>query len=98
MRKLEIGECEWGRGLRGGGGNVIWDVGFLIFPRGCGTHLRVDWGRDCSRKAPTRAPTQVGVDAGQVRGMAESLVRYGESGLRGVTKPITGLVANIADR
>ncbi len=45
---------------------------------------------------------ECGVDpdksAGQVRGRAEGLVRCGESGLRGVTKPTTGLVANIADR
>jgi hypothetical protein len=46
---------------------------------------------------PTKAavpPTPVGAG----RGRAEVLVRYGESGLRVVTKPITGLVANVTDR
>ena len=83
----------------------VGNFGLWMFSRGCGPDagrcrdtIRVDWGRDCSRQAPTRAPTQVGVDAGQVRGRAEGLVRYGESGLRVVTKPIASPVANIADR
>ena len=36
--------------------------------------------------------------SGQLRGRTEGLVRYGESGLLAVIKPIASLVANIADR
>ena len=47
---------------------------------------------------PRRGSGRVGVDAEQVLSRAENLGRYGESGLRGVAKPIASPVANIADR
>ena len=37
----------------------------------------MDWGRDCSRKAPTIAPTLVGVDAGQAPTRAPTQVGAG---------------------
>jgi hypothetical protein len=46
------------RGTRRSRGKGILDYGFFIFPRGCGTRFRVDWGGDCSRKAPTRVGAQ----------------------------------------
>ena len=77
--------------------------------RGCGTRSRaLTCGFLIEKRLLTPSPDvgrgKVAKDAkfrlrsGQVRGRAEVLVRYGESGLRGATKPTTGLVANIADR
>jgi hypothetical protein len=51
-------------------------------------------GKVAKDPKPRLGSGQVGVDPGR----AEGLVRYGESGLRVVTKPTTGSIANIADR
>ena len=76
------------KGIKGG----ECDLGCWIFnfsPR-----LRDTLTRGLGKRWLTPSPDK---SAGQVRGRAEGLVRYGDSGLRALTKPTTGLVANIAD-